>query len=205
MKNGYRQFHALLRRYGIHVGLKRLQRTLREQGFIGYRHHRRPYKTTDSNHRLSVYPNLLNRNFVPGELNRAWVSDITYLPTPIGPSFLATFMDLGSRKIFLGWAIDTTMSTQLVLRAFNMAVRIRNAERISLDGTIVHSDRVTQYCSKLLQSRLNDLNMRSSMSEVGQYWDNAPREAIWSSLKRETLIDLRMFSGHEATAGEVTP
>ena len=107
---GYRQFHALLRRCGIHVGLKRLQRTLREHGYIGYRHRRRPYKTTDSNHRLTVYPNLLNRNFVPGELNRAWVSDITYLPTPTGPSFLATFMDLGSRRI-LGWAIDTTMST----------------------------------------------------------------------------------------------
>lgn len=190
-------------RCGIHVGLKRLQRTLREHGYIGYRHHRRPYKTTDSNHRLSVYPNLLNRNFVPGELNRAWVSDITYLPTPVGPSFLATFMDLGSRRI-LGWAIDTTMSTQLVLRAFNMAVRIRKAERISLDGTIVRSDRGTQYCSKLFQSRLNELNMHSSMSEVGQCWDNAPGEAIWSSLKRETLIGRRMFSSHEAAAREVT-
>ena len=200
---GYRQFHALLRRCGIHVGLKRLQRTLREHGYIGYRHRRRPYKTTDSNHRLTVYPNLLNRNFVPGELNRAWVSDITYLPTPTGPSFLATFMDLGSRRI-LGWAIDTTMSTQLVLRAFNMAVRIRNAERISLDGTIVHLDRGTQYCSKLFQSRLNELNMRSSMSEVGQCWDNASGEAIWSSLKRETLIGRRMFSSHEAAAREVT-
>lgn len=72
-----------------------------------------------------MYPNLLNRNFVPGELTRAWVFDITYLPTPAGPSFLATFMDLGSRRI-LGWAIDTTMSTQLVLRAFNLTVRIRN-------------------------------------------------------------------------------
>lgn len=101
-------------------------------------------------------------------------------------------------------AIDTTMSTQLVLRAFNMAVRIRNAKRISLDSTIVHSDRGTQYCSKLFQGRLNELNMRSSMSEVGQCWDNAPGEAIWSSLKRETLIGRRMFSSHEAAAREVT-
>lgn len=85
-----------------------------------------------------------------------------------------------------------------------MAVRIRNAERIPLDGTIVHSDRGTQYCSKLFQSRLNELNMRSSVSEVGQCWDNAPGEAIWSSLKRETLIGRRMFSSHEAAAREVT-
>ncbi len=85
-----------------------------------------------------------------------------------------------------------------------MAVRIRKAERISLDGTIVLSDRGTQYCSKLFQSRFNELNMRSSMSEVGQCWDNAPSEAIWSSLKRETLIGRRMFSSHEAAAREVT-
>lgn len=116
----YQQFRALLRRCGIHVSLRPLQSTLRDHGYIGYRHHRRHHKTTDISHRLTVYPNLLNRNFVPGELNRAWVSDITYLPTPTGPSFLATFMDLGSRRI-LGWTIDTPMSTQLVLRAFNMA------------------------------------------------------------------------------------
>lgn len=76
-------------------------------------------------------------------------------------------MDLGSRRI-LEWAIDTTMSTQLVLRALNMAVRNRNAERISLDGTIVHLDQGTQYCSMLFQSRLSELNRRSSMSEEGK-------------------------------------
>lgn len=85
----YQQFRSLLRSCGIHVGLKRLRRTLRDHGYIGYRHHRRHHKTTDINHRLTVYPNLLNRNFVPGELNRAWGSDITYLPTPTGPSFFS--------------------------------------------------------------------------------------------------------------------
>ncbi len=96
---GYRQFHELLRKQGIRVGVSRLQRLLRSNGFIGYRHSKRPYKTTDSNHNMTVYPNLLNRDFKPSRLNRAWVSDITYLPTPSGPSYLATFMDLGSRRI----------------------------------------------------------------------------------------------------------
>lgn len=91
---GYRQFHELLRKRGIRVGVTHLQRLLRTNGFIGYRHSKRPYKTTDSNHDMTVYPNLLNRDFRPGKLNRALVSDITYLPTPNGTSYLATFMDL---------------------------------------------------------------------------------------------------------------
>lgn len=72
---GYRQFHELLRKLGIWVGVSRLQHLLRSNGFIGYR----PYKATDSNHDLTVYPNLLNR---------AWVSDIMNLPMPNGPSYL---------------------------------------------------------------------------------------------------------------------
>ena len=62
---GYRQFHALMHRCGNHVGLKSLQRTLREHGYIGYRHQRRPSKTTDSNHRLTVYPQLAELKLCP--------------------------------------------------------------------------------------------------------------------------------------------
>lgn len=184
---GYRQIHALLKTQGVRVSVKRLQTLLRSRGFIGYRHSKRPYKTTASNHDLPVFPNLLKRDFQPGKLNRAWVSDITYLPTPNGPSFLATFMDLGSRRI-LGWAIDTRMTTDLILTALNMAVQTRRNEKLDVEGTIVHSDRGTQYCSKKFQSRLAQLNMRPSMSRSGNCWDNAPGESIWSSLKREVLI-----------------
>lgn len=200
---GYRQFHELLRRQGIRVGVSRLQHLLSSNGFIGYRHTKRPYKTTDSNHDLTVYPNLLNRNFKTGRLNRAWGSDITYLPTPNGPSYLATFMDLGSRRI-LGWAIDTKMTTQLIMTALDMAVKTRKQERLPVAGTIVHSDRGSQYCSQQFQSRLAQLNMRPSMSRSGNCWDNAPGESIWSSLKREVLIGWKRFTGHEAAVTAVT-
>lgn len=173
------------------------RRLLRTNGFIGYRHSKRPYKTTDSNHDMTVYPNLLNRDFSPGKLNRAWVSDITYLPTPNGTSYLATFMDLGSRRI-LGWAIDTKMTTELILKALDMAVQTRRQERLSVAGTLVHSDRGSQYCSQKFQGRLAQLNMRPSMSRSGNCWDNAPGESIWSSLKREVLIGWKRFAGHEA-------
>ena len=184
---GYRQFHELLRKQGIRVGVSRLQHLLRSNGFIGYRHSRRPYQKTDSNHDMTVYPNLLNRDFRPGKLNRAWVSDITYLPPPNGPSYLATFMNQGSRRI-LGWAIDTKMTTDLIMNAHDMAVQTRKQERLSVAGTIVHSDRGSQFCSQKFQGRLAQLNMRPSMSRSGNSWDNAPGESIWSSLKREILI-----------------
>lgn len=200
---GYRQFHELLRKRGIRVDVTRLQRLLRNNGFIGYRHSKRPYKTTNSDHDMTVYPNLLDRDFRPGKLNRAWVSDITYLPTPNGPSYLATFMDLGSRRI-LGWAIDTKMTTDLIMNAFDMAVSTRERERQSLVGTIVHSDRGSQYCSQRFQSRLAQLNMRPSMSRSGNCWDNAPGESIWSSLKREVLIGWKHFGGHEAAVTAVS-
>lgn len=96
---GYRQMHALMRQRGVCIGVKRLRGVLRVNGIIGYRHFKRTVKTTDSNHNMFVYPNLLGRDFAPGTLNRAWVSDITYLPTTQGWGFLATILDLGSRRI----------------------------------------------------------------------------------------------------------
>ena len=199
---GYRQLHAMLRDLNIKVDVKRLQRLLRTHGYIGYRHRRRYVKTTDSNHYMTVYPNLLQRNFEPGQVNRAWVTDITYLATEQGFTYLTAFVDLGTRLV-VGWAMNTTMTTEFVLKAFDMAVQLRQAQGYDLAGTIVHSDRGSQYCSKLFQSRLSELNMRPSMSDVGQCWDNAPGESIWSSLKRETLMGKRKFRDHADAYGHV--
>lgn len=101
---GIRQFHAYLQAKQLRVGIRRLRHVLRSNGFIGYKRRSR-VKTTDSNHRLAVYPNLLSREFQSGEINRAWVSDITYLPTQEGFVYLASIIDLGSRRL-LGWALD---------------------------------------------------------------------------------------------------
>lgn len=95
---GIRQFHAYLQAKQLKVGIRRLRHVLRSNGFIGYKRRTR-VKTTDSNHRLAVYPNLLSREFQSGEINRAWVSDITYLPTQEGFVYLASIIDLGSRRL----------------------------------------------------------------------------------------------------------
>ncbi len=185
---GYRQMRVYLRDYGVHVGVKRLRRVLRDHGIIGYRHRKRFVRTTDSNHCLPVFPNLLDRNFAVGVLNRAWVSDITYLPLPGGRYwYLCTFMDLGSRRI-LGYSLDAKMDTEFVLKALDMAVQTRRQEGHDVAGTIVHSDQGTQYCSRLYQTYLGENDLVCSMSRRSECWDNAPGESIWSSVKRETLI-----------------
>ena len=163
---GSRQFHELLRKRGILVGVPRLQRLLSTKCFIEYRHSKRRCKKTDSNHNMTVYPNLLNRDFSLGKLNRACALDITYLPTKNGTSFLATFMHLGSRRI-LGWAIDAKMTAEPIMKALDMAVQTRRQERLSVTGTIVQSVRGSQYCSQKLHGRLAQLNMRLSMSRSG--------------------------------------
>lgn len=188
------QMHALMRQRGVCIGVKRLRGVLRVNGIIGYRHFKRTVKTTDSNHDMFVYPNLLGRDFALEALNRAPMNHITYLPTAQGWEFLVTILDLGSRCI-LGWAMDTSMTTDLVLKALTMAVRTRGSSAVA--GLIMHSDQGTQYCYAAFQNRLRQLDMRCSMIDVGQCWDNAPGESIWSSLKRETLIVRKRFDSYE--------
>ncbi len=129
------------------------------------------------------------------------MSDITYLPYGPRPGVLATILDLGSLRI-LGWSMDTSMTTDLFLRALNMAVHTRGSNAVA--GTIMHSDRGTQYCSAAFQNRLRQLDMRCSMGDVGQGWDNAPGDSIWSSLKRETLIGRNRFDSYEQAVVTVT-
>ena len=81
---------------------------------------------------------------------------------------------------------------------------VRQSGINAVAGTIMHSDRGTQYCSAAFQNRLMQLDMRCSMSEVGQCWDNAPGESIWSSLKRETLIGRTRFDSYEQAVITVT-
>ena len=186
---GIRQFHAYLQAKQLKVGIRRLRHVLRTNGFIGYKRRTR-VKTTDSNHRLAVYPNLLSREFQSGELNRTWVSDITYLPTQEGFVYLASIIDLGSRRL-LGWALDTSMPVELVQRAFKQALEARGKQ--CLPGTIMHSDQGSQYCSHAFQNCVRAAQMRTSMSRKGECWDNAVAESFWNTVKREVLGARKRF------------
>ena len=138
---------------------------------------------TESNHALPVAPNLLNRDFAPGEHNRVWVSDITYIPTRQGWVYLAGIKDLHSREI-VGFSLAERMDTGLVLAALMKAVRLHRPPV---------SDRGSQYCSVAYQKRLRSYGLVCSMSKKGDCYDNAPMESFWGLLKNE-LVHRKSYS-----------
>ncbi|MCU7855986.1 MAG: IS3 family transposase [Candidatus Thiodiazotropha sp. (ex Lucinoma borealis)] len=138
----------------------------------------------------NVSPNLLARNFQASQPDEKWVSDISYIDVDGQWMHLAVIMDLYSRQI-IGWAVDETMTTELILEAFNMAVTRRQIK----PGLILHSDRGVQYRSGEYQEALKQQQIRSSMSRKGNCWDNAVMESFFSRLKVELVYaeDFKTF------------
>lgn len=152
---------------------------MRERG-IRAKTPRRFVRTTDSNHRLPVAPNVLARDFDPSGPNESWCADITYIPTGEGWLYLAVVEDLFSRMI-VGWSMAATMESRLVVDALEMAIR----RRLPGEGLVAHSDRGSQYASDHYQRVLASEGIVCSMSEVSQCWDNAPVESFFGRLKCE--------------------
>lgn len=150
-------------------------------------------KTTDSAHDLPIAPNLLNREFEAESPNQKWGTDISYIPTDEGWLYVATVMDLFSRRI-VGWSMQADMSTSLVLNALDMATQTRKPKA----GLLHHSDRGSQYCSRLYQQRLAAHQMKVSMSRKGNCWDNAPMESFFGSLKTEMVYHCHFHTHDEA-------
>ena len=140
----------------------------------------------------NVSPNMLARNFTASRPDEKWVSDITYIDVDGEWMHLAVIMDLYSRQI-IGWAVDETMTTELILEAFNMAVSRRQVS----PGMILHSDRGVQYRAGEYQQAIARHQIRSSMSRKGNCWDNAVMESFFSRLKVE-LVYAEDFNTSEA-------
>ena len=185
---GWPRVHQALRRDGVHASRKRVARIMRQKGLVG-RCRRRWTKTTLSDPEVTAV-DLLKRAFGPGtvEVDRVYVSDITYIWTWEGWLYLATVIDLASRRV-VGWAMAEHMRTELVSDALRMAV----AARRPAPGLIFHSDRGTQYTSKEFTDLLAEHQMVQSLSRPRQCWDNAVAESFFSSLKLE-LIDRRPWA-----------
>ncbi len=168
--------------YGKRVSLKKVARLMRENG-LNARRSRKHIPTTDSNHALAVFENVLSREFYAESGGVKWVSDITYLRTINGWVYLTIVLDLFDRKI-IGWALSLGMETsETVIAAFEMAVKNRSPQ----GGLIFHSDRGVQYCAQSFQDVLRERSptVRQSMSRKGNCWDNACAESFFKTLKRE--------------------
>jgi len=164
---------------GFRVGRNRIARLMRLDG-IKARVKRRFVATTVTDPGLPVARNVLDRKFSPKAPNQAWAADITYVRTLQGWLYLAVVLDLYSRRI-VGWAVRSTLETELVAAAWQMAVTRRNPE----PGLIHHSDRGSQYTSDGYQALLRRYGVRVSMSRAGNCFDNAPTESFFRTLKVE--------------------
>jgi putative transposase len=151
--------------------------------------------TTDSNHKRPVADNVLDREFCVDGPNQAWVADITYIPTREGWLYLAVVEDLYSRMI-VGWSMDSTMTSRLVVDALEMAIQ----RRLPGEELLAHSDRGSQFASEHYQQLLGRYGIECSMSGVGQCWDNAPAESFFASLKKELVHDEDYQTRAEAIA-----
>jgi putative transposase len=195
---GSPRIYETFKQRGRRIGRERIRRLMQENRISG-RHRKKRCRTTDSNHKLPVAPNLLQQNFVCEKPNRIWLADISYIATDQGFLYLAAMKDLCTKKI-VGWSMSATIDAQLTVAALVMAYdRQKPAARL-----IVHSDRGSQYASDAFRDRLDDYQMMQSMSRRGNCYDNAPMESFFSSLKGEYLEHQHFQSHAQARAAIFT-
>jgi len=177
---GYRRVTHQLEREGVTVNHKRVLRLMRESSLLVVAK-RKWVKTTDSNHRYPIYPNLV-KDFILTGINQIWVVDITYIRILLGFVYLAVILDAFSRKA-LGYCISKRLDTELALSALRMAIQRRIPQR----GITHHSDRGIQYASKDYTDELLKHGFQISMSSKGNPYDNAKAESFMKTLKQEEV------------------
>ncbi len=193
---GYRRVTHHLQREGWTVNHKRVLRVMRKESLL-CQLKRRWVKTTDSEHGLRVYPNLL-RHERPTGLDVAWVADITYVRLPEQFVYLATLMDAFSRRV-VGWCLSREIDRQLVLTALERALATRQPPAT----WIHHSDQGVQYVCGAYAERLLLAGARISMAAKGTPLENAQAERFFRTLKQEEvyLHDYETFAEAEASMG----
>jgi putative transposase len=176
---GSPRVHVDLQAHGIRANKKRVERLMRENDLVA-RQKRRFVHTTDSNHDHPIAPNVLARDFNVKAANKAWVGDVTYIPTGEGWLYLAVLLDLFSRRV-VGWATSATNDTELALRALDGALRARQPRA----GLVHHTDRGSPYASGGYRGVLDLNSIVASMSRTGDCYDNAVAESFFATLKAE--------------------
>ena len=185
---GSPRVHAALHAQGRRHSRKRVARLMRAQGLQG-RAAKRWKKTTIPDPGAAARADKIRRDFTAdaSRLNTRWCGDITYIPTWEGWLYLATVIDIASRRV-VGHALADHLRTELISDALSNAVAARDPE----PGLIFHSDRGCQYTSAAYAALADECEVTLSVGRTGQCWDNALAESFFSSLKGE-LIDARAW------------
>jgi transposase InsO family protein len=177
---GYRRVTKELRRRGLVVNRKRVQRLMKEDNLLAVQP-RAFVSTTNSQHELEVHLNLARR-MTPTGINQLWVADITYLRLQGEFVYLAVILDAFSRKV-VGWELGRTLSCQLAKTALERAI----VQRQPRPGLVHHSDRGVQYAAQEYVNLLLEHQFIPSMSRPANPYDNASCESFMKTLKREEI------------------
>jgi len=178
--------------YGLLLSRKRISGIMKDLN-LKVKMKRRYKNTTDSNHNLPIAPNILNRDFYASAPDTKYVGDITYIHTGEGWLYLATVIDLYSRKI-VGWSMDDTMKVSLVNDALSMAISHRKPPK----GLLWHTDRGSQYASYSHKDLLQKHSIVQSMSRKGNCWDNAVAESFFKTLKSDLVYQTYFYTKKQA-------
>ena len=189
---GSRPITAALNEEGVTVSSKTVARYMKAMGLKSITS--KKYKaTTNSKHAMPVHENVLEQQFKVLAPNKVWVTDITYIATGEGWLYLASVMDLFSRRI-VGWSMGSRMTSELVLDALDHAYKRRKPK----PGLIHHSDRGSQYAGADYQERLASYKMIGSMGRKGNCYDNACIESFHSTLKKELVYQTKYKTRKQA-------
>ncbi|PCJ19463.1 MAG: IS3 family transposase [SAR86 cluster bacterium] len=165
----------------IECGLNRVAQLMRDNEIVP-KTVKKFRVTTDSRKSRHPAKNILDRKFSADRPNEKWVADVTYIPTREGWLFLATVLDLYSRKI-VGWSMSDRLLSELAQKALQSAIDARRPAA----GLIVHSDRGKEYYAGEYQQLLKKYSFVCSMSRRGDCWDNAVMESFFHSMKVEEI------------------
>jgi putative transposase len=180
--SGAPKVYEALKRRKIDVCLNTVASLMRKSEIRSVRSGRYRVQTTDSSHDHAPAANLLDQDFTAGRPNQKWLCDITYVPTDEGFVYLASVMDVFSRKI-VGWQMSDGLDAGLCLEALRMALQTRRPDA----GLLHHSDRGVQYACDAYQCLLSEHGILCSMSRRGNCYDNAMIESFHASYKTELV------------------
>jgi putative transposase len=183
-----------LRSRGHCVNHKRTERLMADHGIVATDGRRRKVRTTIPDVTAPPLPDLVRRDSSVGEPGLRTCGDITYIGTGEGWLYLASVLDLGSRRL-VGFAMGERMPWELCRDAIDMAVETRCGE---VTGMLFHHDRGSQYLSGDFRSHCSRLGIVQSTGRVGSCHDNAPAESFWATLKRELVSRFRFETRNQA-------
>jgi putative transposase len=191
---GSPRVYRALKARGIACNENRVARLMKLRG-LKAKQARRYRSTTRRNRRDAVAPNLLQRDFTADRPDQEWLTDITYIPTGEGWLYLAIVLDLYAQRV-VGRAMSQTMTTELTLAALALALQRRRPDK----GLLHHSDQGSQYTAQDYQAVLKARGIQASMNSVGSWYDNAPTESFFGTVKSELVNHCQCETRDEARA-----